>query len=89
MSMADDAVKDLHDRILKTLDHFRQELVSIRTGRANLHLLDGVRVDYYGTPTPLSQVATLAVADARLFTVMRRASATASVATWLSGVGVP
>jgi ribosome recycling factor len=69
MSMADDAVKDLHDRILKTLEHFRQELVSIRTGRANLHLLDGVRVDYYGTPTPLSQVATLAVADARLITV--------------------
>ncbi|MFL5303018.1 MAG: ribosome recycling factor [Anaeromyxobacteraceae bacterium] len=67
--MADDAVKDLHDRILKTLEHFRQELMTIRTGRANLHVLDGVRVDYYGTPTPLSQVATLAVADARLITV--------------------
>jgi ribosome recycling factor len=43
--------------------------MTIRTGRANLHLLDGVRVDYYGTPTPLSQVATLAIADARLITV--------------------
>jgi ribosome recycling factor len=69
MSMADDAVKDLNARIQKTLDHFRQELMTIRTGRANLHLLDGVRVDYYGTPTPLSQVATLSVADARLITV--------------------
>ena len=69
MSMADDAVKDLHGRILKTLDHFRQELMGIRTGRANLHVLDSVKVDYYGTPTPLNQVATLAVADARLITV--------------------
>jgi ribosome recycling factor len=69
MGMADDAVKDLQGRIQKTLDHFRQELMTIRTGRASLHLLDNVRVDYYGTPTPLSQVATLAVADARLITV--------------------
>jgi ribosome recycling factor len=66
MSMADDIVKDLHDRIQKTLEAFRADLLSIRTGRANLHLLDGVRVDYYGTPTPLAQVATLSVADARL-----------------------
>jgi ribosome recycling factor len=69
MSMADDAVKDLHARIQKTLDHFRQELMTIRTGRASLHLLDNVRVDYYGTVTPLNQVATLSVADARLITV--------------------
>ena len=69
MSFADDTVKDLNFRIQKTLEHFRQELMTIRTGRANLHLLDGVKVDYYGTPTPLSQVATLAVADARLITV--------------------
>jgi ribosome recycling factor len=69
MSFADDTVKDLNSRIQKTLEHFRQELMTIRTGRANLHLLDGVKVDYYGTPTPLSQVATLAVADARLITV--------------------
>src|ERR671930_45180 len=49
--------------------HFRQELVGVRTGRASLHLLDSVKVDYYGTPTPLNQVATLSVADARLITV--------------------
>jgi ribosome recycling factor len=69
MGLGEDVIKDLHDRIAKTLDHFRQELVGIRTGRANLHLLDPVKVDYYGTPTPLNQVATLAVADARLITV--------------------
>ena len=69
MSVADDILKDQHARITKTLEHFRSELVSVRTGRASLHQLDGVRVDYYGTPTPLSQVATMAIADARLITV--------------------
>ena len=69
MGLADDVIKDLHARIAKTHEHFRAELQGIRTGRASLHILDGVRVDYYGTPTPLNQVATLAVADARLITV--------------------
>ena len=69
MGLADDVLKDLQSRIAKTLEHFRGELTGVRTGRANLHLLDAVRVDYYGTPTPLNQVATLAVADARLITV--------------------
>jgi ribosome recycling factor len=69
MSVADDVVKDLHTRITRTLEAFRQDLLSIRTGRASLHLLDAVRVDYYGTLTPLNQVATMAVADARLITV--------------------
>jgi ribosome recycling factor len=41
----------------------------VRTGRANLSILDGVRVEYYGTPTPLNQVASMAVRDARLITV--------------------
>jgi ribosome recycling factor len=69
MSVADDILKDLHDRIAKTLDDLRRELSNVRTGRANLHLLDGVRVDYYGTPTPLQQVATLSVPEARLIVV--------------------
>jgi ribosome recycling factor len=69
MGVADDILKDQHARIQKTLDHFRQELMGVRTGRASLHLLDSVKVDYYGTPTPLHQVATLAVVDARLITV--------------------
>src|SRR5512138_2757391 len=69
MGLADDILKDLHDRIAKTLDDLRKELANVRTGRANLHLLDNVRVDYYGTPTPLNQVATLSVPEARLILV--------------------
>ena len=69
MSIADDILNDLHGGVARTLDQLRAELASVRTGRASLHLLDGVRVDYYGTPTPLNQVATLAVADARMLTV--------------------
>ncbi|HUK66526.1 MAG TPA: ribosome recycling factor [Anaeromyxobacteraceae bacterium] len=69
MSLSDDVLNDQRARIQKTLEHFRQELMGVRTGRASLHLLDAVRVDYYGAPTPLNNVATLAVADARLITV--------------------
>jgi ribosome recycling factor len=69
MSAADEILNDQRARVQKTLEHFRQELMSVRTGRASLHLLDNVRVDYYGTSTPLNNVATLTVADARLITV--------------------
>ena len=69
MSVADDVVKDLHNRITRTLEAFRQDLLSIRTGRASLHLLDGIRIDYYGTATPLQQVSTLSVPEARLIVV--------------------
>ena len=69
MSVADDILKDLNDRIAKTLDQLRHDLSAVRTGRASLHLLDNVRVDYYGTPTPLTQVATLSVPEARLIVV--------------------
>jgi ribosome recycling factor len=48
------------------VDHFHQELKHLRTGRASLGMLDGVLVDYYGTPTPLNQLANLAVPDATL-----------------------
>ncbi len=69
MSVADDILKDLHERIAKTLEDLKRELSNVRTGRANLHLLDAVRVDYYGTATPLNQVATLSVPEARLIVV--------------------
>lgn len=48
------------------VDHLHHELRSVRTGRASLAILEGVQVDYYGTPTPLNQVANLSVADASL-----------------------
>lgn len=47
------------------VDHFHEELKHLRTGRASLTLLEGVQADYYGTPTPLNQLANLSVADAQ------------------------
>ena len=67
--MVNDIIKSLQGDIEKAIEAFRRELGKVRTGRANLSMLDGVRVDYYGTPTPLNQVASLNVADARLITV--------------------
>ena len=69
MGMADDVLSDLDGRIKKTLDDLRQALAKVRTGRANPALLEGVRVDYYGTPTPLNQVANVTVADPRLIVI--------------------
>lgn len=56
-------------RMGKALDDFRQELGTLRTGRASVALLDSIRVDYYGTPTALNQVATLGVPEPALITV--------------------
>jgi ribosome recycling factor len=69
MSVADDVLNDLKARISKTIDDLRRELSTVRTGRASLHLLDGVRVDYYGTPTPLNQVGNMSIPDATLITL--------------------
>jgi ribosome recycling factor len=66
MSLADDVVKELHASIQKTLQSMRDDLSTVRTGRASLHMLDNVKVDYYGTATPLNQVATLSVPEARM-----------------------
>lgn len=52
----------------KAVDHLHAELKTLRTGRANPGILDGVMVDYYGTPTPLKQAANLSVADATMIT---------------------
>ena len=52
-----------------TVEATRHDLASIRTGRASLAILDGITVDYYGTATPLNQVATLAVPDPTLITI--------------------
>ena len=61
--------EELKARIDKTLDDLRKDLSRIRTGRASLALLDGIRVDYYGTATPLSGVASLSVPEPRLITI--------------------
>ena len=67
--MVNDIIKSLQGDLDKGIDAFKRDLTKVRTGRANLGVLDGVRVDYYGTPTPLNQIASLNVADARLITV--------------------
>jgi ribosome recycling factor len=60
--------RDVELRMKHAVDHFHNELKTLRTGRASLSILDSVVVEYYGTPTPLSQVANLSVADANLIT---------------------
>jgi ribosome recycling factor len=65
----EDIKKDARDRMAKSVDSLKLDLVKIRTGRAQTSLLDHVTVDYYGTPTPLNQVAAVAVADSRTITV--------------------
>ena len=62
-------MKDSSARMERSIEAFRKELGKVRTGRASFSLLDGVKVDYYGTPTPLQQVGTLSVPESRLITV--------------------
>lgn len=69
MSMQDEVHSDLKAEVEKSQEAFKRELAKLRTGRANVAILDGVRVNYYGTSTPLNQCATLGAADARLIIV--------------------
>ncbi len=62
-------VKDAKTRMQKSVDAVRDELTRLRTGRASTALLDHLKVDYYGNPTPINQVATVSVADARTLAV--------------------
>lgn len=67
--MIDDIQQDADARMRKTVDATRDDMNRIRTGRASTALLDHLMVEYYGVQTPVSQVATVAVADARTLTV--------------------
>ena len=67
--MINDISTDAEDGMKKAIDSFKRDLQKIRTGRANTAMLDGIKVDYYGTPTPVNQVSTVQVVDARLITV--------------------
>ncbi|MBL8918095.1 MAG: ribosome recycling factor [Myxococcaceae bacterium] len=69
MAAHDDVVKGLSDAIKKTIDALKGHMTKIRTGRANAAMLDPVRVNFYGTPTPVAQCAAIAVPEARLITV--------------------
>lgn len=67
--MVEDVLEEMKMHADQAKDALRQALTRIRTGRANLSILDNIRVDYYGAKSPLNQVATLTVADPRLITV--------------------
>jgi ribosome recycling factor len=61
--------EDADESMVKAIGHLEAELVKIRAGRANPQVVDGILVDYYGSPTPLNQVANITVADARTITI--------------------
>jgi ribosome recycling factor len=67
--MMNDLKNKMRQKMDQTLEHLRKDLASVRTGRASLVLLDGIQVNYYNSPTPLKQVAALAVPDPRLITI--------------------
>ncbi len=58
--------RDVELKMKHAVDHLHTELKHLRTGRASTVLLEGIQIDYYGTPTPINQVASLSVADATL-----------------------
>jgi len=62
-------MEDLEDSMKKAISHLETELVKIRAGKANPQMLDGIVVDYYGSTTPLNQVANVSVADVRTLTI--------------------
>ncbi|MCK5394888.1 MAG: ribosome recycling factor [Gammaproteobacteria bacterium] len=67
--MIDDILTDAETRMGKSVDSLRSELIKIRTGRAHPSLLDQIMVDYYGTDTPINQVANVTVEDSRTLAV--------------------
>jgi ribosome recycling factor len=67
--MIDDIHTDAQARMAKSIDALRHDLVKVRTGRASTSLVDHIKVNYYGSDVPLSQVAGVAVSDARSLTI--------------------
>ena len=74
--MSDDVLKEIENRMLGATEAFKSSLTKLRTGRASLALVDGVMVDYYGTATPINQVASLSVPD----------PTTIAIAPWEPGI---
>jgi len=69
VELIDEILDDAKGRMAKSVESSRNELATVRTGRASPHLLDRIIVDYYGAQTPLKQLANIAASDARLLTV--------------------
>lgn len=68
-ALIDELLADARERMAKSVESTRNELATVRTGRASPNLLDRIVVDYYGTETPLKQLAQIATSDARLLTL--------------------
>jgi ribosome recycling factor len=69
VELIDELLEDARERMAKSVESSRGELATVRTGRASPHLLDRISVDYYGSQTPLKQLANVSTSDARLLTV--------------------
>lgn len=67
--MVDEVIADVEGRMKKAIEHFRHDLAVVRTGRASPALLERVQVDYFGTPTPVNQLATVSVPEARVLAI--------------------
>ncbi len=67
--MIDDVLKSTEDKMGKAVEALLRELGGLRTGRASAKLVENIKVDYYGTPTPLSQIANISVPDARMIVI--------------------
>ena len=65
----DERIEKYENKMKKTLSGFEKELTTIRAGRANPHILDKLSVEYYGTPTPIQQVANVTVPEARMIQI--------------------
>jgi ribosome recycling factor len=64
-----ESFSQLKSRMEKAVEDFRKEMASVRTGRASVHMLDGIQVDYYGTMTPLNQLANVSAPEPQMITV--------------------
>jgi ribosome recycling factor len=67
--MIEEINEETKEKMGKSINALKSDLKKVRTGRASLNVLDDIRVDYYGTPTPLNQMATLAIPESRLITI--------------------
>lgn len=65
----DERLRQYEDRMKKTYEYLEADLATLRAGRANPHVLDKLRVDYYGTPTPIQQVGNVTVPEARMLQI--------------------
>ena len=67
--MINELFNDMKERMHKAIEHYRHEVSSIRTGRASISILDGAKVDYYGTPTPINNIAHVTVPEGQLIVI--------------------